>query len=252
MNGTVVCDLDGVVYLGSTAVPGAGDALRRLSEGGFEIFFATNNSAREPSYVRAKLRETVGFEVEESQIITSALVAASLIEAGPVLVLGERGLESAVRGAGFELTEDPSLAATVVVGLDRQLSYDRVARAASAARRGARLIATNRDPTYPTEHGQDPGAGACVAAVETAAGVTGITAGKPSQAMRDMIERRHPAGPIWMIGDRPETDLALASGPRWRSVLVLSGVTASPEGVEPVPDLVAVDLAEAARSILSS
>jgi ribonucleotide monophosphatase NagD (HAD superfamily) len=82
--------------------------------------------------------------------------------------------------------------------------------------------------------------------------VTGITAGKPSQAMRQMIERRHPAGPIWMIGDRPETDLALASGPRWRSVLVLTGVTASPDGVEPVPDLVAADLAGAVRSILSS
>lgn len=250
MKGTVVCDLDGVVYLGSTPTAGAREALLSLEEAGFVLFFATNNSAREQSAVATKLAQVVGYPARPDQIITSAIAAAGLIEVGPVLIMGERGVEAAVAARGFETTDDPAAARTVVVGIDRALSYDRVARAAAAVRAGARLIVTNRDSTFPTENSLLPGAGACAAPVEVAAGVRGETAGKPSAAMRAEIERRHPEGPIWMIGDRPETDLALASGPRWRSVLVLTGVTSSAEGVEPAPDLVAADLAGAVRAIL--
>jgi HAD superfamily hydrolase (TIGR01450 family) len=250
MKGTVVCDLDGVVYLGSTPTAGAREALIALENAGFALFFATNNSAREPAAVVAKLADVVGYRASEDQIITSALAAAGLIEEGPVLIMGERGVEAAVTARGFETTDDPLAARTVVVGIDRALSYDRVAVAAAAVRAGARLIVTNRDSTFPTEDRLLPGAGACAAPVEVAAGVTGETAGKPSAAMRAEIERRHPDGPIWMIGDRAETDLALAAGPRWRSILVLTGVTPSAEGVEPVPDLVAPDLAGAVRAIL--
>lgn len=251
MKGAVVCDLDGVVYRGKTSMPHAKEALRALAADGRSLLFVTNNSAREPADVRQKLAEVVGYEADESQIITSALVAATLIEAGPVLVMGEIGVESAVLSAGFRLTDDPLQAATVVAGLDRGITYDRVARASTAVRSGARLIVTNRDPTFPVEGGLLPGAGACAAAVETAAGVTGVTAGKPSEGMRCLIESRLPDGPIWMVGDRPDTDIALASGPRWRSVLVLTGVTSDPATADPAPDFVAADLGEAAELILS-
>lgn len=253
MKGVVVCDLDGVVYLGDSPTAGAGEALGDLVEAGYELLFVTNNSSREPASVRAKLARVVGFDADERQIITSSLVAASLIEEGPVLIMGERGVEAAVTGAGFELTEDPDEAKAVVVGIDRDLSYERVARAATAVRSGARLIVTNRDPTFPTDHGLLPGAGACVVAVETASGVRGVTGGKPSDAMRRLIEERFPDLPIWMIGDRLETDIALASGSRWTSILVLTGVTAA---VEPddhyLPDYVVPDLAAAAKVIVGS
>lgn len=250
MKGVVVCDLDGVVYLGDTPTAGAGEALRDLREAGHQLLFVTNNSSREPAGVRAKLARVVGFDAEESQIITSSLVAATLIDEGPVLVVGEQGVEAAVTGAGFDLTGDPEEARAVVVGIDRDLSYDKIARAATAVRSGARLIATNRDPTFPTDRGLLPGAGACVAAVETAAGVHGVTGGKPSKAMRRLIEDRHPDLPIWMIGDRLDTDIALASGPRWTSILVLTGVTTGVGPDDHQPDLVVPDLAAAAKAIL--
>lgn len=252
MSGSVVCDLDGVVYRGEKPIEGSADALRALEDAGWSILFATNNSARTPEDVVDKLQRLVGYEATRDQIVTSALVAASMIEVGPVLVVAERGVEAAVKDAGFELTDDPARAATVVVGIDRGITYDRIARAAEAVRRGANLIATNQDPTFPTEDGLLPGAGACVAAVETASGVTGINAGKPSDAMRRLIEERCPAGTIWMIGDRPDTDLALAAWPRWRSILVLTGVTASAEGVSPTPDAVADDLARAVELVIES
>lgn len=251
MIGAVVCDLDGVVYRGQTATPGAKAALRSLDEAGLSPYFVTNNSAREPHAVRAKLAEVVGYEAGEGRIITSAMVAASLIQAGPVLVVGESGVSSAVTGAGFSITDVPGEAATVVVGLDRAITYHRIAEAADAVRGGARLIATNRDPTFPVEGGLLPGAGACVAAVEVAAGVKGVTAGKPTRAMRDLIEGTVPQGTIWMVGDRADTDIALAAGERWRSVLVLTGVTTSPDGVEPRPDHVVADISAAVDLILA-
>lgn len=250
MSDAVVCDLDGVVYRGERSMPGAAEALAALDGAGLAVSFATNNSAREPAAVVDKLLRVVGYRARIEQVITSSLVAASLIEAGPVLIMGESGVETAVLDAGFELTEDPQEAATVVVGLDRHLSYARVSVAAAAVRAGARLIATNRDPTFPSETGLLPGAGACVAAVETAAGVRGVTAGKPSEAMRRLVEQRHPEGTIWMIGDRPDTDIALAEGARWRSILVLTGVTTSVDGADPKPDHVVDDLSDAARLIL--
>lgn len=245
----VVCDLDGVVYRGRTAIPGAKGALLTLEQSGHRLLFLTNNSARSPDYVADKLASVVGYDANPDQIITSALAAAALVTAGPVLVMGESGIEEAVTARGLSMTEDPDEAATVVVGLDRGLSYERVARAADAVRSGARLIVTNRDPTFPIEGGLKPGAGACAAAVETAAGARGETAGKPSPALRALIEERVPEGVIWMIGDRPDTDVALARGERWRSILVLTGVTDPDAEVSHRPDLIAADLPAAAEMI---
>ena len=232
-------------------MPGAGEALTRLEEAGFTLLFATNNSARTPDEVVGKLRRVAGFATSTATVVTSAQVAAGLVEAGPVLVAGEQGIVAAVTEAGFAVTEDASQAATVVAGLDRGMSYDSVARAADAVRAGARLTVTNRDPTFPVAEGLMPGAGACAAAIETAAGVTGITAGKPTEAMRHHLEALAPAGPIWMVGDRVDTDIALAQGPRWRSILVLTGVTTTVSGLDPAPDHVVDDLAAAAGLLLA-
>lgn len=253
MSAGVVIDLDGVVYRGATAIPGAAEALAALEAAGYDLHFVTNNSARTPEVVAERINSIVGFPARASQVVTSSLVAASMIEEGPVLFMGESGLEAAIRGAGFETTEDPRTARTVVVGLDRHLSYERATRAADAARNGARLIVTNRDPTFPIENGAlQPGAGACAALVETAAGVVGETAGKPSEAMRRWVEERIPAGTIWVVGDRPDTDIALARGERWRSILVMTGVTTDPESADPAPDFVAANLKAAADIILSN
>lgn len=252
MIGAVVCDLDGVVYRGQTATPGAKEALQNLDGAGLSPFFVTNNSAGEPTDVQRKLAEVVGYRSDVDRIVTSAQVAVSLVKAGPVLVVGEAGIINALGDAGLAVTDEPSEAATVIVGLARNLDYQRVARAADAIRAGARLIVTNRDPTFPVEGGLLPGAGACAAAVEVASGVTGVTAGKPTAAMRTVIESRVPDGDIWMIGDRPDTDIALASGPRWHSILVMTGVTDSTEDLDPEPDHVVADLTEAVELILAN
>jgi 4-nitrophenyl phosphatase len=224
---TFVFDLDGVVYLDSTAVPGAGDALVGLRDAGHQILFATNNSARAAETVAGNIERRTGFVPDSGSVITSGLAAANLLsETEEVcLLLGSEELGSTLSQAGIELTTDPSRAAAVVVGLDLQLSYERLTRAVVAIQGGARFIATNDDPTYPMPNARYPGAGSIVAAVERATGKTPIVCGKPNAPMRRLVERRIEHSDVWMVGDRPDTDLALAAEAGWGKILVLSGVT---------------------------
>jgi HAD superfamily hydrolase (TIGR01450 family) len=245
--GNIVCDLDGVVYLSETGIPGAGEALATLEGRGYRILFATNAPIRTPAQVAAHIAAVSGYPARVGQVITAAMAAAALLTPAdsPVLVVGEGGLGATLEEAGFELTRDPSRARTVVVGLDRKMVYDDLRRATQAVLGGARLIACNDDPTYPTETGLWPGGGAVVAAIETATGRRAEVVGKPYPPMTALLRGVLGPGPTWVVGDRPETDLALGRDQGWTTVLVLTGVTADPSTVAPGlrPDLVVPSLA---------
>jgi len=250
---TILCDLDGVIYRGGQAVPGVPDALERLSAASRSLFFITNNSTRTPEATAEKISLLTGVEISGSQVLTSGMAAMTLLEQGdgPVLVVGEDGLRSEVSSAGFDMTDDPALAGAVVVGLLRSLSYDIIRDAMLAVRNGARFIATNDDSTFPTEHGLVPGCGAIVAAIAVSADATPEVAGKPNTAMRDLIRSRVD-GEVWVIGDRLDTDIAMAiAEPGWRSVLVLTGITSRIEAdAASGVDLVAADFSEAVDLVL--
>jgi len=246
--GNVVCDLDGVVYLGDTGIPGAGPALAEIDRRGFRLIFATNAPIRTPEEVANHIASLTGYPAAPSQVLTSAMVAAESLSArdAPVLTIGESGLAVTLQRAGLSLTANPLEARTVVVGLDRRLTYDHLRLAADALRRGARFVASNRDPTYPMESGPWPGGGAIVAALEVATGRTAEVVGKPHPPMRDAVLRRLGPGPTWVVGDRPETDLALGRGQGWTTVLVLTGVVGGLAEVPPElrPDLVLETIAD--------
>ncbi len=252
MSGNLICDLDGVVYRGMDPVPGSATALAALEAAGWRIIFCTNNSARTPEEVAERIRSISGYEGRTEQVITSAAAAAGLLAESrpPTFVLGGVGVRAALQKEEIPITEIGSEARAVVVGLATGLTYDWLREASSAVMDGARLIATNDDPTFPAEDGLWPGAGAIVAAVERATGVTAEVAGKPFPPMRRLIHKNLGPGPVWVVGDRPETDLALASAePGWRSALVLTGVSVG-QSLDVAPDLVANDLAGVARILL--
>ncbi len=250
--GNVVCDLDGVVYLGEQAVAGAERSLAELDSAGYHLLFVTNNSMRSPSSTAARIREVVGYPARPSQVVGSAEASASmLIGSGPVLVLGGDGIRAALADVGVEETADPDRAVAVVVGLDLSINYQRLREAASAIRRGARFIATNTDTTFPTPGGLWPGAGSIVAAVAAAAGIEPEVAGKPHPPIRALIRGRLRAGDVWMVGDRPDTDLAMAEAEGWRSVLVLTGVVDDADSVAHRPDLVLGSIAELPGALAS-
>lgn len=252
MSGNLVCDLDGVVYRGREPVPGSATALAALEAAGWTIIFCTNNSARTPEDVAERIRRITGYGSRADQVITSAAAAAALLTESrpPTFVLAGDGVRVALEKEGVPVTSVGSEAGAVVVGLATGLTYDWLREASSAVMRGARFIATNDDPTFPAEDGLWPGAGSIVAAVERASGTLAEVAGKPFPPMRRLIRQHLGPGPVWVVGDRPDTDLALASAePGWRSALVLTGVSTG-QNLDPSPDLVADDLAGVARILI--
>lgn len=250
---SVICDLDGVLYRGDSPVGGSPEALERLRSGGVRVVFVTNNSTRSPGAAAAKIARITGVAVDPVDVCTSSVAAASILGPGdsPVLGVGEEGLRQAVEDAGFELTRDPNLARSVMVGLYPGITYEDIATAAEAIRTGARFLATNADPTYPTADGLKPGAGAIVAAIAAAAGQEPEVCGKPNAPMKSLIRARGVTD-AWVIGDQVETDIALADDePDWLSILVLTGVT-GPNDPTGGADHVAADFSEAVDLVLEA
>lgn len=247
----VICDIDGVLYRGDQLIPGSDIALERLLEAGVKVLFATNNSTRSPVSISKKIATVTGVKIGSDLVVTSSQAAVRLLgeDRGPVMVLGSEGIHAALAEAGIPVTEEPEAASALLVGLDWDLNYQRLARGADAVRAGARFIATNTDPTYPVAAGLLPGGGAVVAAVQATTGVVPEVAGKPHLPMRQLLKEKG-AGKAWVIGDRLDTDIALADAePDWSSILVLTGVTDSGDGSG--ADRVARDLTEAVDLILS-
>jgi 4-nitrophenyl phosphatase len=251
--GNIVLDVDGVILLGGDAIEGSGSALHSLCDDGYRLIVATNNATRTPLQAADRIGRICGFRPSPDLVVTSSVAAAGLIGKAdqPVLAVAEEGMAETLRLAGIEVTTDPSAAATVMVGLDRGFTYARLAEAASVVMRGARFIATNSDPTFPTPRGPEPGAGSLVAAVASASSTTPEVAGKPHRPMQEAVSRLLGDGPVWMVGDRPDTDLAFAKEAGWRSVLTLSGVTSSADVVPAkwTPDIV-IDSLSALPEIL--
>lgn len=242
--GTVVFDLDGVLYLDSEGVPGARDALEACVDAGWRLLYATNNSTKTAAIVARHVEERTGFRADPHGAVTSAMSAARHVASigRDALVVGSDAIEQELLARGVRVVEHDSPRAerpdAVVVGLDRSISYDRIDRAARAIRAGSTFVATNVDATYPTPRGLAPGAGSIVAAIAAASGVEPIDCGKPTPHFGSLIVDMIEPGPVVMVGDRPETDIALGIAYGWTTVLVLTGVTSS---VDDVPGMHAPD-----------
>jgi glycerol 3-phosphatase-2 len=224
---TFLFDLDGVIYRGTEVVPGAPDAVARLREMGKGIAFVTNNSGRTPEAVATKLTG-LGIPAVRDDVETSALVTASLLASRGVseaFVVGERGIRQALEDVGIAIVDgDVQRAQVVVVGWDRQMDYTKLRTASLLVERGATLVATNADASYPAPDGNWPGAGALLAAIETTTGRRAEVVGKPhAPIMLAALERAGGGRPL-VIGDRLETDIAAAVGVGWDSMLVLTGI----------------------------
>ena len=243
----LLVDLDGVVYRGSDPVPGVAAVLADRVRRGDDVVYVTNNSMFYRTAYVDRIA-SLGAPVTEARVVSSARATAlylreHLPDVRRVLVVGASGLEREMRDVGldvvtaghaatrlaqegiggFEAAGEPD---AVVVGLDPQLTYGRIAVAADAIRAGARFIATNRDATYPAERALRPGAGSVVAAIEVAAGTTLAEIGKPGPLLLEEAARAvgGSAAEAVMIGDAL-TDVAAARAVGARSVLMLTGVT---------------------------
>ena len=236
----VLMDLDGVIWVDGEPIEANLSVARKLADEG-RLIVVTNNSTRSRRLYSRALRR-LGLNIESSRIVTSGFSAARLLRriAGKtrVYVVGEEGLVEELAMAGHEILtiSEASMAEAVVVGLDRSLTYAKLHAAMKALSRGALFVATNLDHALPSRDGLKPGAGAIVAALEVASGRKHqYNAGKPSrfmlEAALEAYGKRVDKNNIIIVGDRMDTDGAMAVGNGIAAVIVDSGLaTKLPEG----------------------
>ncbi len=248
-------DMDGVIYRGHQLIAGADQFIHDLRKADVPFRFLTNNSQRSGRDVAMKLQR-MGIEVEEEHVFTCARATAQFLArqhpGGTAYVIGEGGLLTALDQAGYAIVDrDPDY---VVVGEGRTLSFEMVEAALRMLRGGAKLVATNLDPSCPTQDGIRPGCGAVVAMLESASGLRAFSVGKPSPLMMRAARKELglTAGQTVMIGDTMDTDILGGVQLGYRTVLALSGGT-SREDLERfayAPDLVVDSVADLSHEAL--
>ena len=224
----LLIDMDGVIYRSNNLIPGADRFINTLLEWDVPFLFLTNNSQRTRRDVALKLRR-MGIDVKDEHVFTCAIATARFLAAqkpgGSAYVIGEGGLLHALHLNGYAISD--SDVDYVVVGEGRALTLEMLDRAVNLVLGGARLIATNLDPSCPTANGTRPGCGAFVAMIEAATGKKAFSVGKPSPVMmraaRKQLGLR--SSQTTMIGDTMETDIMGGVQMGYRTVLTLTGGT---------------------------
>ena len=207
-------DLDGVVYVGDTALPGAAATLAAIRARGKRIVFLTNDPRSSRTQYRLKL-ESMGVEVAEEEILSSGYATAIFLrnerdaEGRRAFVIGSPALRAEMEAVGLTVTGGtPTNVDFVVVGGHELFDYRELRTATQLIRNGAELFATGRDATFPMPDGPWPGTGAIVAAVETAAERTATTIGKPERHMFETARQLIPdCKSLAVIGDRIDSDI---------------------------------------------
>lgn len=221
-------DMDGVLVSGKRMIPGADEFIKRLKESNTKFLVLTNNSIYAPIDLAHRL-QVAGLDIQESHIFTSAMATAAFMKSqkpdGSAFVIGEAGLTLAIHSAGFIQTgESPDY---VVLGETFDYNFHQVTKAVRLIMAGAAFIATNPDPTGPTEDGIVPACGAMAGLIEKASGRSPFFCGKPNPfMMRSALKYLgvHSEDTI-MVGDRMDTDVISGIQSGMETILVLSGVT---------------------------
>ncbi len=239
-----ILDMDGVLWRAEQPLCDLPQLFNNFANEKISVALASNNATETIDQFLNKF-QVFGVTLEPWQIISSAMATGFLLKqifqnGGPIFILGSPALSATLLGYGFFHSEKEPMA--IVAGMDRELTYEKILKAANWVRKGLPFYGTNPDLTYPTPEGFAPGAGACIAAIEAASGKKAIMAGKPNPYLFDVAMQRLKSSPqkTLVIGDRLETDILGGYRAGCRTALVLSGVSQRKDLTtwEPKPDLV--------------
>jgi 4-nitrophenyl phosphatase len=255
-----IFDMDGVLYRGTEALPGVQALFDELDHRGVPYRLATNNSMASPHMYVERLAG-MGIRANGSSILTSAMATRQYVldHVGPqakIHVLGMPALTDQLQAHGEFSVVDPDVETpdAVIVGLDREVTYDKLRKADRGIRFGAQFIATNGDATLPTERGLVPGCGALVAALVASTGRHPVVIGKPEVHLLEaaVADMGVAAQMCVMVGDRLDTDIAAGHSLGMLTVMVLTGVSTREEisSVPTKPDLVFTDLPAVLETLL--
>jgi len=217
-------DLDGTVYRGTELIPGADHFIAELRRRRHKYLFLTNNSTRTPTKVAQQLK-AFGLPCTAREVFTSARATAQCVAETSVYCIGESGLTSELKKQGCILRSEN--VENVVVGLDRKISYSKIATASRLIREGAKFVATNPDKMLETESGIMPGNGSILAAITAASGQEPVVIGKPNKhiILTALQHLKTGLDKVVIVGDNIETDIAAANNAGIRSILLLTGIS---------------------------
>ena len=230
----LLLDLDGTVWEGGRAIDGAVDFINSC---GLPSVYVTNNASRAPEAVAEKLRG-IGLQVETADVLTSAQAAVTLAGAhvpqgAKILVIGADSFRDLVRAAGYTVVASADdMPDAVLQGFDPSVDWAQLTEGALAIRQGAKYVASNLDSSLPTERGLAVGNGSLVAAIESATGVSPVSAGKPEPEMFVQAAKLVGAKRPLVVGDRLNTDIAGGNAAAMNTFHVLTGVSHEMELIE--------------------
>lgn len=248
----LIIDMDGVIWKADAPIGDLSKTFNRIREREIQFVFATNNGTRTSEQYVTRLKG-FGVDVEPWQVITSAQAAAhglsqKFSRGTKVFMIGEDGVRMALEEKGFEIlsVENATEAQAVVMGIDRQINFQKMVEATLLVRRGIPFYVTNPDKTFPTPRGEIPGAGAWYSIIVTASNVQPTVAGKPFPFLMELaLEKLGTTNKeTLVVGDRLETDIAAGQAVGCPTALVLSGVSTQQEADlwRPQIDYITADL----------
>jgi len=250
----LILDMDGVIWKADTPIGDLKSIFNRIRERGLKFVFATNNGTKTPEEYQEKLAD-LGVEIEPWQVVTSAMSIAFMLASSrkfphgtKIFMIGEDGIRAALEEKGFEILsiENAQQARAVVMGIDRDINFQKIAEATLLVRAGIPFYTTNTDRTFPTPRGEVPGSGAWLSVITYATGVEPIVAGKPFPYLMELSLERlgSKIEETLVVGDRLETDIASGQAVGCPTALVLSGVSTIEDARQwiPQPDIVADNL----------
>jgi HAD superfamily hydrolase (TIGR01458 family) len=249
----ILLDIDGVLHVSGQAIRGAPESVRQLRENGHRLRFVTNNTTSSHQSLAEGLR-SLGFELDDDELQTTALAAARELAGKRVLALTMAAVLEDL--AGVELVGEDA-EAVLVGGADeteethRVFSYMNLARAFAELDAGAELFCLHRNRWWQTSRGPLLDSGSFVAGLEYACDVEATVLGKPSSAYFAAAIEALDAEPelTWMVGDDIEADVAGAQRFGLRTALVRTGKF-RPDEVErseASPDVVLSSVADLPR-----
>lgn len=224
-------DLDGTIYVENEVLPGVVETIHRLRQLGKKILFISNTPTQTRTSTAQKL-VSFNIPVKEKDILTGAYITACYLKEhlpkSRCYLVGEPALEEEILSVGIQVTRNPNEATHVVIGLDRNFTYDKLNGALSAVLKGAEIIVTNPDPACPVPGGVIADTMSIAKAIETASGqrISKII-GKPSAYYASKVFQAldTTASRCLIIGDRLETDILLGIHASAATCIVLTGVT---------------------------
>lgn len=221
-------DLDGTVYRGKEKIPEAVEFVKELKKREHPYLFVTNNSTRTKETVAGQLN-SFGIPCTPDNVLTTSMATARYIknekEDATVYYIGERGLKQAMEAEGLQYEEnDPDY---VAFGMDRQITYEKYAKACLAVRKGAKFVSTNPDAALPTEYGLFPGNGSLTSVISVSTGVQPVFIGKPEPIIIDQALKKLGTAKerTLIIGDNYDTDIMAGIRADMDTLIVLTGVT---------------------------